>query len=319
MYFLALIGFWGGSLVFYNSYLPDIALPDQQDFTSARGFSLGYIGSVILLVFCLAMNEFGLYPESGYLLGLDAVQMSFILVGVWWMGFAQYSYAYLPLGNKKDTSEVKNIFTNGFKELHKIWDQLGDNIQMKRYLAAFFVYSMAVQTVMLVATYFGTEEVQWEEGGATMGLIVSILLIQIVAIAGAFIASKLSNYYGNIKVLIGINMIWVAICIYGYFVYSPMEFYLTAAAVGFVMGSIQSLSRSTFSKMIPEGNPDTASYFSFYDVAEKIGIVIGMTIFTLVTQWSGSMRGSILFLVVFFGIGVLLLLRVPKVKTAPID
>lgn len=318
MYFLALIGFWG-SLVFYNSYLPDIALPDQQDITSARGFSLGYIGSVILLVFCLAMNEFGLYPESGYLLGLDAVQMSFILVGVWWMGFAQYTYAYLPLGNKKDTSEVKNIFTNGFKELHKIWDQLGDNIQMKRYLAAFFVYSMAVQTVMLVATYFGTEEVQWEEGGATMGLIVSILLIQIVAIAGAFIASKLSNYYGNIKVLIGINMIWVAICIYGYFVYSPMEFYLTAAAVGFVMGSIQSLSRSTFSKMIPEGNPDTASYFSFYDVAEKIGIVIGMTIFTLVTQWSGSMRGSILFLVVFFGIGVLLLLRVPKVKTAPID
>tara|TARA_R110002012_G_scaffold246821_2_gene422487 strand:- start:2986 stop:4314 length:1329 start_codon:yes stop_codon:yes gene_type:complete len=318
MYFLALIGFWG-SLVFYNSYLPDIALPDQQDITSARGFSLGYIGSVILLVFCLAMNEFGLYPESGYLLGLDAVQMSFILVGVWWMGFAQYTYAYLPLGNKKDTSEVKNIFTNGFKELHKIWDQLGDNIQMKRYLAAFFVYSMAVQTVMLVATYFGTEEVQWEEGGATMGLIVSILLIQIVAIAGAFIASKLSNYYGNIKVLIGINMIWVAICIYGYFVYSPMEFYLTAVAVGFVMGSIQSLSRSTFSKMIPEGNPDTASYFSFYDVAEKIGIVIGMTIFTLVTQWSGSMRGSILFLVVFFGIGVLLLLRVPKVKTAPID
>ncbi|WP_405351917.1 MFS transporter [Nonlabens sp. Asnod3-H03] len=318
MYFLALIGFWG-SLVFYNSYLPDVALPEQQDATSAKGFSLGYIGSVILLVFCLAMNEFGLYPESGYLLGLDAVQMSFILVGVWWMGFAQYTYAYLPLGNKKDTSEVKNIFTNGFKELHKIWDQLGDNIQMKRYLAAFFVYSMAVQTVMLVATYFGTEEVQWEEGGATMGLIVSILLIQIVAIAGAFIASKLSNYYGNIKVLIGINMIWVAICIYGYFVYSPMEFYLTAAAVGFVMGSIQSLSRSTFSKMIPEGNPDTASYFSFYDVAEKIGIVIGMTIFTLVTQWSGSMRGSILFLVVFFAIGVVLLLRVPKIKTAILD
>ncbi|MEO9501002.1 MFS transporter [Nonlabens ulvanivorans] len=318
MYFLALIGFWG-SLVFYNSYLPDVALPEQQDATSAKGFSLGYIGSVILLVFCLAMNEFGLYPESGYLLGLDAVQMSFILVGVWWIGFAQYTYTYLPLGNKKDTSEVKNIFTNGFKELHKIWDQLGDNIQMKRYLAAFFVYSMAVQTVMLVATYFGTEEVQWEEGGATMGLIVSILLIQIVAIAGAFIASKLSNYYGNIKVLIGINMIWVAICIYGYFVYSPMEFYLTAAAVGFVMGSIQSLSRSTYSKMIPEGNPDTASYFSFYDVAEKIGIVIGMTIFTLVTQWSGSMRGSILFLVVFFAIGVVLLLRVPKLKTAILD
>ncbi|EAS19641.1 permease, MFS family [Flavobacteria bacterium BBFL7] len=318
MYFLALIGFWG-SLVFYNSYLPDVALPEQQDATSAKGFSLGYLGSVILLIFCLAMNEFGLYPESGKLFGFSAVQMSFILVGIWWMGFAQYTYAYLPLGNKKDTSKVRNIFTNGFKELQKIWEQLGDNRQMKRYLAAFFVYSMAVQTVMLVATYFGTEEVEWEEGGATMGLIVSILLIQIVAIAGAFIASKLSNSFGNINVLIGINIIWVAICIYGYFVYSPMQFYLTAAAVGFVMGSIQSLSRSTFSKMIPEGNPDTASYFSFYDVSEKIGIVIGMTIFTLVTQWSGSMRGSILFLVVFFAIGVILLLRVPRIKTSTIS
>ncbi|MGJ8685733.1 MAG: MFS transporter [Nonlabens sp.] len=318
MYFLALIGFWG-SLVFYNSYLPDIALPEQQDATSAKGFSLGYIGSVLLLVFCLVLIEGGFYPEKGLfpdsnILALTAVELSFILVGIWWMGFAQYTYAYLPLGTKKDTSEVKNIFTNGFKELRKIWNQLGDNKQMKRYLAAFFVYSMAVQTVMLVATYFGTEEVAWEEGGATMGLIVSILLIQVVAIGGAFIASWLSKKYGNIRVLIVINIIWVAICIYGYFVYSPMEFYLTAAAVGFVMGSIQSLSRSTYSKMIPDGNPDTASYFSFYDVAEKIGIVIGMSIFTLVTQLSGSMRGSILFLVVFFIIGVLLLLRVPKVK-----
>lgn len=318
VYFLALIGFWG-SLVFYNSYLPDIALPEQQDAISAKGFSLGYIGSVLLLLICLALNEGGFYPKNGLfpdskLLVVDAVEMSFILVGLWWMGFAQYTYAYLPLGTKKDTSAVENIFTNGFKELKKIWNQLGDNIQMKRYLVAFFVYSMAVQTVMLVATYFGTEEVQWDEGGATMGLIMSILLIQIVAILGAFIASRLSKIFGNIKVLIGINIIWVVICIYGYFVISPMQFYLTAAAVGFVMGSIQSLSRSTYSKMIPDGNPDTASYFSFYDVAEKIGIVIGMSLFTAVTQLSGSMRGSILFLVVFFGIGVVLLLRVPKIK-----
>ncbi|WP_397299522.1 MFS transporter [Nonlabens ulvanivorans] len=317
IYFLGLIGFWG-SLVFYNSYLPDVALPEQQDATSAKGFSLGYAGSVILLAFCLILSIFDIYPVNG-ILGFDVAQFSFILVGLWWMGFAQYTYAYLPLGTKKDTSDVKNILTNGFIELKKIWNQLGDNIQMKRYLLAFFIYSMAVQTVMLVATYFGTEEVQWNEGGKTMGLISSILLIQVVAILGAFIASWLSKKYGNIKVLIGINLIWVVICIYGYFVITPIQFYLTAAAVGFVMGSIQSLSRSTYSKMIPEGNPDTASYFSFYDVAEKIGIVIGMTIFTLVTQWSGSMRGSILFLVVFFAIGVALLLRVPKIKTAILD
>lgn len=312
IYFLGLIGFWG-SLVFYNSYLPDVALPEEQDATSALGFSLGYAGSVLLLAFCLILSIFELYPVEG-ILGFDVAQFSFILVGLWWIGFAQYTYAHLPLGTKKDTSEVKNIFTNGFGELKKIWNQLGDNKQMKRYLAAFFIFSMAVQTVMLVATYFGTEEVQWDEGGKTMGLISSILLIQVVAILGAFIASRLSKKYGNIKVLIGINLIWVMICVYGYFVITPLQFYLTAAAVGFVMGSIQSLSRSTYSKMIPDGSLDTASYFSFYDVAEKIGIVIGMSIFAGVNQLRGSMRDSILFLVVFFVIGVVLLYRVPRIK-----
>jgi UMF1 family MFS transporter len=313
IYMLALVGFWG-SLVFYNSYLPDVALPHQQDSVSARGFSMGYIGSVILLAFCLAMNEFGLYPESGELLGLDAVQMSFVLVGIWWMGFAQYTYAYLPLGTRKDGSDVENIFTNGFKELKKIWQSLSENLQMKRYLGAFFIYSMAVQTVMLVATYFGTEEVEWEEDGATMGLIVSILLIQLVAILGAWLASLLSRKLGNIKTLIIINVLWAMICIYGYFVVTPLQFYITAACVGFVMGSIQSLSRSTYSKMIPDGSRDTASYFSFFDVAEKIGIVIGLAIFAIVDEISGSMREPILFLVLFFIIGIILLVRVPRIK-----
>lgn len=312
-YLLALVGFWG-SLVFYNSYLPDIALPYQQDATSALGFSLGYVGSVILLILCLAMLKFGFYPEDNDLLGLRSDQMSFILVGVWWMGFAQITYLYLPQGTKKDTSQVKNIITNGFKELRKIWEQLSDNLQLKRYLGAFFIYSMAVQTVMLVATYFGEKEVQWGEDGATTGLIVSILLIQLVAILGAYIASKCSAKFGNVPVLIVINILWVAICIAGYFVETPHQFYATAGAVGLVMGSIQSLSRSTYSKMIPDGSLDTASYFSFYDVAEKIGIVIGMSIFAGVNQLSGSMRDSILFLVVFFVIGVVLLYRVPRIK-----
>ncbi len=315
IYLLALVGFWG-SLVFYNSYLPDIAFPEQQDAISAKGFSMGYIGSVLLLIICLVLLEGGFYPEDGLLpdnayFQLYSFQLSFILVGLWWMGFAQYTYKYLPLGTKKDRSEVKNIFTNGFKELKKIYKSLSANLQMKRYLGAFFIYSMAVQTVMLVATYFGTEEVQWEEDGATMGLIISILLIQLVAIFGAWLASLLSRKLGNIKTLIVINILWAVICVYGYFVVTPMQFYITAGFVGLVMGSIQSLSRSTYSKMIPDGNPDTASYFSFYDVAEKIGIVIGMLIFAVVGELSGSMREPILFLIVFFIVGIILLSRVP--------
>jgi UMF1 family MFS transporter len=318
IYMLALVGFWG-SLVFYNSYLPDIAFPTQQDAASAKGFSMGYIGSVLLLVICLIMIEGGFYPEEGLFPDNDyfkgySFQLSFILVGLWWMGFAQYTYKYLPLGTKKDKKEVKNIFTNGFIELKKIGFNLSENIQMKRYLGAFFVYSMAVQTVMLVATYFGTEEVAWQEGSATMGLIISILLIQLVAICGAWLASLLSRKLGNIKILIIINIIWVLICIYSYFVITPMQFYITAGFVGCVMGSIQSLSRSTYSKMIPDGHPDTASYFSFYDVAEKVGIVIGMLVFAIIGELSGSMRAPILFLVVFFIVGILLLYRVPKLK-----
>jgi UMF1 family MFS transporter len=318
VYMLALIGFWG-SLVFYNSYLPDIAFPEQQDATSAKGFSMGYIGSVLLLIICLTLLEGGFYPEDGLFskntfFPLYSYQLSFILVGLWWMGFAQYTYIYMPLGTKKDVGEVKNILTNGFQELIKIGKSLSDNLQMKRYLGAFFIYSMAVQTVLLVATYFGTEEVQWEEGGATSGLIISILLIQLVAILGAWLASMISGKLGNIKTLIGINILWAAICVYGYFVVTPMEFYITAGFVGLVMGSIQSLSRSTYSKMIPDGNPDTASYFSFYDVAEKIGIVIGMFLFALVGEKSGSMREPILFLVVFFIVGIVLLFRVPSLN-----
>ncbi|SHF52447.1 MFS transporter, UMF1 family [Salegentibacter echinorum] len=306
-YFLALIGFWS-SLVFYNSYLPDIAFEDQQDAISAKGFSLGYIGSVILLVICLVMilnyELFGFKSEA------LPTRLSFVLTGIWWIGFSQYTYAYLPKGNKK-AAFTKNILFNGFKELRGIWLSLNHNLQLKRYLVAFFVYSMAVQTIMLIATYFGIEELDWGEQDATTGLIISILLIQLVAVLGAMLTSKLAMKFGNIKILIFINLIWIAICGYAYFIVSPQQFYVAAASVGLVMGGIQSLSRSTYSKMLPETAVDTASYFSFYDVAEKIGIVIGMFIYGLVAQITGSVRNSILFLIIFFIGGVLLLLRVP--------
>jgi UMF1 family MFS transporter len=306
-YFLARIGFWA-SLVFYNSYLPDIAFPNQQDKVSAKGFSLGYIGSVILLVVCLLMilnyETFGFESEA------LPTRLSFVLTGVWWIGFSQYTYAYLPKGNKK-AAFTKNVLFNGFRELRGIWLTLKHNTQLKRYLAAFFVYSMAVQTIMLVATYFGIEELEWGEQDATTGLIISILLIQLVAVIGATLTSRLAIKYGNIKILIFINLIWIAICGYAFFIVSPQQFYVAAASVGLVMGGIQSLSRSTYSKMLPENAIDTASYFSFYDVSEKIGIVIGMFLYGIVAQITGSVRNSILFLVIFFIGGVILLLRVP--------
>ena len=314
-YFFGLVGFWG-SLVFYNSYLPDVAFPNQQDKISARGYSLGYIGSMILLIFNLAMV---MKPElfgfgEGVEASTTAMKWSFVTVGIWWILFSQYSFYYLPKGNKIDQKVTTRIMLNGFRELKGVYASLSGNLQLKRYLTAFFVYSMAVQTVMLVATYFGEQEISW--GGSdekTIGLISSILLIQFVAVLGAELTSKASRKFGNIPVLVVINIIWVAICVVAYFISTPLQFYITAGVVGMVMGGIQSLSRSTYSKLLPE-TKDTTSYFSFYDVAEKIGIVIGMLLYGFIDQITGSMRNSILFLVVFFLTGVFLLLRVPIKK-----
>mgnify|MGYP006164047611 FL=1 len=314
-YFLGLVGFWG-SWVFYNSYLPDIAYANQQDAISAKGFSYGYVGSVILLIVNLAMimmpDAFGITGTKGEA-AMKAMRYSFVMVGVWWILFSQYTYYYLPKGNKIVASSIKkHIIFNGFKELKKVWFLLADNSALKKYLGSFFVYSMAVQTVMLIATYFGAQEIQWaSQSESTTGLIICILLIQLVAIVGATFTSKASKKYGNIPTLIAINGFWIVLCVLAYFIYLPIHFYVMASLVGLVMGGIQALSRSTYSKLLPE-TEDTASFFSFYDVAEKIGIVIGMCVYGIIDQITGSPRFAIVFLGIFFVIGLLLLKRVPK-------
>jgi UMF1 family MFS transporter len=334
-YFMGLIGYWG-SLVFYNSYLPDIAYPEQQDSISAKGFSMGYLGSVILLLINLAMVmkpdwfgfdtsisqtilENGTENEIAEALqnakdtaSVNAMKVSFITVGLWWILFSQYTFYVLPKGVSQGHKVTRAVVFNGLKELKQVWVELKENLRLKRYLSAFFVFSMAVQTIMLVAVYFGEEEIAWGSSDAkTQGLIVSILVIQLVAIFGAVLTSRASSKFGNIKTLIVINFFWMALCFYAYFMKTPMQFYIAASLVGLVMGGVQSLARSTYSKFLPE-TEDTTSYFSFYDVAEKMGIVIGMVIFATIDQVTGSMRNAILFLVLFFIGGIILLYRVPK-------
>ena len=312
-YFFALIGLWA-SLVFYNSYLPDIAYPDQQDIASARGFSYGYIGSVILLLINLMIimnpNSFGIEGSSSEA-SMTAMKYSFVSVGIWWALFSQYSFYFLPKSNR-EVKVTKDIFWNGYKELKLVYKELKNQTKLKRFLPAFFLYSMALQTVMLVAAYFGEEEISWGSSKEkTLGLIVSILLIQVVAIFGAILTARASKYFGNIPVLIFINFFWVVLCVIAYFTKTPTQFYSVAGFVGLVMGGLQSLSRSTYSKLLPQ-TFDTTSFFSFYDVTEKIGIVIGMLCFGLVDQISGSMRNGILFFIIFFVFGAFMLMRIPK-------
>jgi UMF1 family MFS transporter len=319
-YFLGLIGFWG-SLVFYNSYLPDIAFPHQQDKVSAKGYSLGYLGSVLLLIVNLAMvmkpDLFNISGSEGEA-AMKAMRYSFIMVGIWWMVFSQYTYYYLPKGNANSERKVnKDVVLNGFKELRKVWHLLEENKILKSYLAGFFVYSMAVQTVMLIATYFGAQEIAWEsKSQSTIGLIICILLIQLVAVIGATFTAKASAKFGNIQTLITINCFWIVLCVLAYFITLSIHFYIMAALVGLVMGGIQALSRSTYSKFLPE-TEDTTSFFSFFDVAEKVGIVIGMLVYGIIDQITGSPRLAIVFLGFFFVIGVILLKRIPKNSALP--
>jgi len=293
---LAAIGYCG-SLVFYNSYLPEVAEEADRDRVSAKGFAYGYVGSVILQLICflfvLKPELFGIKDES------FAPRLSFLLVGIWWLGFAQITFARLPKGSPAAQNENRNILTNGFNELHKVWQQVKLLPVLKRFLYSFFFYSMGVQTVMLAATLFGSQVL----GLPTSKLIICILLIQIIAIAGAYIMAKLSQRFGNIRVLIFVVFLWIGICIIAYFITTDVQFYFVAVLVGLVMGGIQSLSRSTYSKIMPETH-DTASFFSFYDVTEKIAIVIGMFSFGFIQDITGNMRNSIIGLILFFVLGL---------------
>jgi MFS transporter, UMF1 family len=310
LFSIAALGFWS-SLVFYNSYLPDIAAPEDQDRVSAKGFAMGYIGSVLLQIICFVIilkpTLFGLNAEDKTI----GARLSFLLVGLWWFGFAQMTLKVLPLSSKTDRQSKKNVLVNGFHELQLVWKQLKELTVLKRFLLAFFLYSMGVQTVMLIAAGFGKKEI-FPDPKDEPKLLITIILIQLVAIFGAIGMSRLSKKIGNMWVLILSVITWIGICIGGYFVKNEIQFYILACFVGLVMGGIQSMSRSTYSKLIPP-TKDTTSFFSFYDVTEKIAIVIGIFTFGFMEELTGSMRNSIIALGSFFVLGLLALLYTKKV------
>jgi MFS transporter, UMF1 family len=298
------IGFYG-SQVFYNSYLPEISSEKDMDRISARGYTMGYIGSVLMQMIGFAMVV--LMPKDNPALPL---KLTFLLVGIWWVAFAQITFRALPSNSKAAIKSKHHVLANGFIELKKVWHQLKHMPVLKSFLSAFFFYSMGVQTVMLVAIDFGIKELKL----ANDKLIITAVIIQLVAIAGAFLMSRLSSKFGNIKVLLFTVLLWIGVCIAGYFITTEMHFYIIASLVGLVMGGIQSLSRSTYAKFMPE-TEDTASFFSFYDVTEKLAIVIGLFTFGFIEGVS-SIRESILSLVIFFVVGfVFLLFTHSKQKT----
>ena len=307
---MAIVGF-AGSLVYYNSFLPMIATPDLHDKISARGFSFGYAGSTILLVFVLISINY--YEWFGFSNEDQAKRMAFIEVGVWWILISQFAFYYLKEQRKKVTLG-KEILFKGFIEVSNVFRFIRKHSSMYRFLLSFFFFSMGVQTIINVATMFGKNEL----GIGDFKLIITILIIQLVAIIGAFIFGKVSTRFGNKVSLIWMLSIWIFICFSAYFIQNEYEFYVLGALVGLVLGGIQSQARSTWSKLIPEGNTDTASFFSFYDSTEKLAIVIGMLVFGFIDQITGSMRNSAFMLSIFFFVSLLIIsfTKLNSVKSA---
>lgn len=310
---IACVGFWGGQ-VFYNSFLPEIAAPEDRDRVSAKGFAYGYVGSVLLqlicFVFVLMHETFGITEGKGS-------QISFLLVGIWWFGFGQFSLRRLPKPAPAGSGDLQHkILSKGYKELQKVWDQVKHLPPLKRFLLAFFFYNMGVQTVMLVAALYGKSELEIP----TTNLIIAILIIQLIAIPGAIAISWLSSKIGNIKTLMILVLLWIMMCVMAF--YLPRggiyPFYALGAGVGFIMGGIQSLSRSTYAKLMPPTR-DTASFFSFYDVTEKIAAVVGIFSFGLITEITRTQRNSVLALASFFVIGLLLLFYAKAAKSSPLS
>ena len=297
----ASIGF-AGSLVFYNGFLPEVASKEKMDSVSARGFAMGYIGSVILLIINLVLYQ--KYEVFGFENGSSATRFGFILVGVWWLGFSQIAFYYLKDSNSRKAITMK-ILGNGVNELKKVWEAVKSRSVMKRFLYSFFLFSMGVQTVMLLAPLFADKEI----GMGADEMIYIVLILQILAIGGAYFFAWLSKLKGNGFAISTTLLIWTFICISGYFLQDKISFYSLAAFLGFVMGGIQSISRSTYSKLIPAKAKDTASYFSFYDITEKLAIVIGSLSYGFIDQITGSMRYSMVFMSLFFITGFIMLQR----------
>jgi len=317
----ASIGF-SGSLVFYNGFLPEIATPEDQDKVSARGFAMGYIGSSILLIACLvaimkpSFIGFDTGQKSEVEIFTTIAPYTFILVALWWAGFAQITFRALKNSARSTIRKNASMLTAGFRELLGVWKELQHQVPLKIFLAAFTLYSMGVQTVILMATFFGEQEVGLESSD----LIITVLIIQFIAVAGSYLFSTLSSKIGNIKSLSLSLFIWIGVCIGAYFIKTITQFFVEAAFVGLVLGGIQSLSRSTYSKLLPETHSH-ASYFSFYDICEKTGVVFGMFAYGAIAGITGNMRNSITALMVFFLAGLILLSFIPKFtkKTAPVS
>ena len=291
---------YGGSIVFYNSFLPVIADPEDQDRISARGYSMGYLGGVVLLWFNLLMimkpNLFGIAADSSL-----PARISFLSVFIWWIAFSQISFSRLPKYTFRKRISRDSVLSNGYKELRLVFKRIKKSYNLSMYLSGFFFLMMGVLTTMFMAATYGEKEMGLKEDV----LIPTILVIQLVGMLGAWMFARISKKLGNLRALMISIIAWTLICVGAYFITNTLQFVTAAFFIGIVMGGSQSLARSTYSKMLPDDTTDHTSFFSFYDVMEKLATVAGTFSFGVIEAITGSMRYSVLAITMFFTISLI--------------
>ncbi|MDX3569430.1 MULTISPECIES: MFS transporter [Streptomyces] len=292
------------AMMLYNSYLPQIAPPEERDAVSSRGWAFGYAaGSLVLvvnLVLYLAHDSFGVSEST-------AVRICLASAGLWWGGFT-----LIPLLRLRDrppavTAAGREASVPGLRQLVATYRDMRRHPLTLAFLLAYLVYNDGIQTVISQASVYGSEEL----GLSQSTLIGAILLVQVLAVAGALTMGRLSRTYGAKRTILGSLVAWTLTLAVGYFLPSgaPVGFYALAAAIGLVLGGSQALSRSLFSHLVPPGKE--AEYFSAYEVSDRGMSWLGPLVFGITYQVTGSYRDAIISLVIFFVLGFLLLARVP--------
>lgn len=304
---------YSGSMVFYNAFLPEIATVQEQDRLSARGYSYGYLGSSLLLIGLLFMVS--KFEALGFESELAVFMIGFVLVGVWWLGWSQWTFSFLPTETTNTSSSTKKAIKGGVTALKNVWKSLKHQKELKQFLYAFFAVDLALQTLIIVAPLFAQNSV----GMKGSELILVVLIMQFLGIIGAVLFSRISQLKGNIWSLMISTGIYLLICVLASVYSDKLVFYGLAGLMGLALGGVQSQARSCYSKLLP-GLGHTASYFSFFDVLEKVAIVTGTLLYAAIAYFFAgneilsAPKIGMLVLAFFFLLALFLWLPLRKIK-----
>ena len=294
---------FGAALVVANSYIPDLAAPDQRDTVSSRGWASGYAGGGLLLILNIIL--YAGYESFG-VTQAEAVRISLMSAGIWWALFTIVTVRGLRSLNRPVGAVGSQALTIGFKELKTTIKDIRKYPETLKFLIAYLFYNDGIQTVIAISGTYAILELELTE----ISLVIAILIVQVTALSGALILAKLSNRIGAKRVILMTLLIWTLMVVitYGLPAGQQNPYLVIAAGIGFVLGGSQALSRSLYSQVIPRAQE--AQYFSFYEISERGTSWLGTLAFGIVFGLTGSYRQSVLFVIAFFVIGGLMLLRV---------